>query len=201
MGACMTVQGMDDPVVGDSQPNIMKWETPGGWADEQYVLKEKFLSWSGEDFKAKTRSGRTVCRFKGNMIALNSTIHVKDMHEKEIYLLDQRFTALGKKFHIKQNGRVIAELTREVYFGGEQRWKLKAPTISQLYWTINGTHSGHRFVFRNAKGQVVAKSGRSLWQMQDYNQYGVEIGPGTDCLLVLSVLAMMDTACDQDRTN
>jgi len=190
----MTVKGMKEPVVGDTQAPVMKWQTPGGWADQQYVLKEKFWSWSGDDYKAKTRSGRTVCRFKGDMLAFNSTIRVKDLNQKEIYLLDEKTVMFGKRFLIKQNGNVIAELTRETHFAGEQCWQLKVG--GRVYWNIKGTFYGHQFVFRNPRGNIVAKSGRSLWQMESYNTYGVEAGEGTDRLLLLSVLAMMDTAND-----
>jgi len=191
----MTVQGMKDPVGGDTQARVMNWETPGGWADDQYVLKEKFWSWSGDDYKAKTRAGRTVCRFKGDIMAFNSTIRVKDLNQKEIYLLDQKTQMFGETFKIKQNGNVIAELKKDAHFAGQQNWQVHVG--GRVYWTITGTFYGHQFVFRNPQGQIVAKSGRSLWQMESYNEYGVQIGEGTDRLLVLSVLAMMDTANDQ----
>jgi len=197
MGACVTVQGMKDPVVGDTQAPIMKWAPEGGFSDRQFVLKEKFWSWSGEDFKAKSRSGKTVCRFKGDALAFNSTIRVKDLSGREIYLLDQKTVVFGKKFEIKQNGKIIAELTRDTHFGGEQRWELKVN--GRIYWRISGTHFGHKFVIRNAKGAIVGKSARDLWQMESYNSYGVEAGEGTDCLMLLSCLAMIDTACDQDK--
>lgn len=182
-------------------PGLVKGEAA------HYVLQEKLLSLSGEDFRVRDASGREVITISGANLNIGGAVLDKlyfkptDSAAGEEFSVERRIVAASTCYDLYRDGRCIARIEREL-FSLSPCYKFVYEQGERPSCTLkaSGSFSQRKYTFtREDGGQVVARVGRNLIEFfNDVDQYQVEVAAGVDAAAVLAVAVVIDEDHDEN---
>ncbi|KAL1413736.1 hypothetical protein Q8F55_001518 [Vanrija albida] len=162
------------------------------------VLKEKVLSWSGDDFGVKDQHGNVIVRVGGKVMSLRQRKVITDASGQTLFVLkDKIITFLKKMIGEDADGKQLFEVHHklgiktkvEVMFNN---YSTKAP----MKLTLKGDMWGGNADIIAEDGQVVAQIHRDLWNKKEFfadkQTYYVWVPPGVDLALISAVCIAFD---------
>lgn len=199
MGCCVEVQGMEE----DLSHLIVK--TPALVVDTYWIapklttlrIKERVLSLANEYMITNIDCNEHILKVHGKQFSLyNALLKVSDLSGNVIAILAEKTVTGSNMFEIQDSKKQVLAVMTKKYAFSEQLFEIRSPAPeSILFYTVNGTVFGHRYVIRNVDDQIVAKCGRDLLQISSFDKYGLIIGQGVD------VIAMICICCSIDEYN
>jgi len=181
-------------------PDLIKLEP------EAYVLQEKMLSFSGEDFRVKNVAGDTVMQIDGANVNLGGWVIDKltfrDAAGNKFCSLERRMLAASTCYDLySADGKVlVAKIERE--------WLSATPKYKFYYegdfnpfadFTAEGSFLDRTYTFKAGFGATIARVRRSSEIFNDVDSYLVEVAAGVDTAAILAVAVVIDEDHDEKQ--
>lgn len=178
-----------------------------------FVVKERLISFTGEDFDVYDKEGKPFVRVRGAMMHLpgKDKMRLRSIRgcDQEVCVLDRVLMAVTPSYDIYRGGlgaekvawieKEVVALTDtfDVYLAANGGiGPFKPPPI----YKVSGDFIDRNFVIKNQKGDIVAKVQKDgLIQFDEFNHYQVQVAPGMDAILVIGCICAIDEEFDNEH--
>ena len=178
-----------------------------------YALKERGLSFTGEDFDIyEITDGKNdpYARVRGALLHLPgkdkmSIRSITDGHDEEVGVLDRVIMARKPTYDIYRGGmdaekigwieKKVDGLTHafDVYMEGKGIFGVTGLFKQTPAYELTGDFIDRNFIMKNAMGKMVAKvEADGCIQFDAFNYYQVHVGPGMDSMFVIACACAID---------
>ena len=154
----------------------------------KYVMSEKWLV-LGDDFAITDGEGREVYYVDGKAFSIGDKLSFQDANRQEIAFIRQRLLAWGPTYEITRGGELVAVVKKKLFTLLKQRFFVDVPGPDDL--EAKGDFLDHEYEF-TLGGRTVAQVSKRWLTLRD--TYGIEVGPGTDDILILACAVVIDLA-------
>jgi uncharacterized protein YxjI len=152
----------------------------------RYQVREKLFS-IGDDFWVTDEQGSQVFLVDGKALRLRETFELKDSSGRIVATIRKKLLSFRDGMNIERDGQVIATVKKAIFSPLHHRSMVELPDGSEL--EAVGNILDKEFEIR-WNGSVLAQISRSWFRLRD--TYGVDIAPGQDDALILSVAVCLD---------
>ena len=209
MGACSSVEGIDEPVIPQQKPALCI--DPDYVCHSDMLLKMKWtMSWSGDDRIIQNEETKTnILQINSKSLCWNAMINLCAMNGKIIGKLDGKSQLFGwTKFKIinARTNQIIAWIERKStgwwhgYCNCSQQFIVHKPKKRGITYQIDGTFHNMQFVIRNKSGQIVAKSSTQFVKTGILSSsYGIQIAQGNDLTVIAAIMTAIAKYKTQER--
>jgi len=169
-----------------------------------YVLQEKLLSLSGEDFGVRDTEGNTVIQIEGANINLGGMVvdklGFKDGETGTKFIsVERRILAATTCYDIYDTkGECVAKVDREL-FSATPVYKFFYEGDANPFpdFKAEGTFSSRTYTFYAGLGDKIARVSRGQEAFRDVDTYQVEVAAGVDAAAVLAMAVIIDEDHDE----
>ena len=162
-----------------------------------FVLNQKLLSLTG-DLWIEDGQGNQAFEVDGKLLTLHGTHVLKDLNGQPLYEISKPLAPhLHKTFEIKKDGHVAATVQEAIFHLGGDKFKITIAGGQEL--TVHGNWSNRVFQVKDQAGQVVIDASRLWFSLRD--GYGIQIPPGFDVPLGLSICVALERVEAQEQGN
>ncbi|MBK7876153.1 MAG: LURP-one-related family protein [Planctomycetes bacterium] len=155
----------------------------------RYVMKQKWLSF-GDDFRVQDAQGRDLYYVDGRALSLGDKLSFQDMDGNELAFIRQRLLAWGPTYEILRDGRVVAQVKKELFTFFRCKFEVDVPGPNDL--EAVGDFWDHEYQFER-HGDVVASVSKRWFSWTD--TYGIDVSSSADDLIVLASAVVIDLVC------
>ena len=152
----------------------------------RYLVREKIFA-IGDDFWVTDEQGSQVFLVDGKAMRLRETFELKDTSGQVVAVIRKKLLSLHDGMNIERDGQVIATVQKALFSPLRHRSTVELASGDQL--EAAGNILDKEFEI-SRDGQVLAQISRSWFRLRD--TYGVDIAPGQDDALLLSVAVCLD---------
>ncbi len=152
----------------------------------RYLVREKIFA-IGDDFWVTDEQGSQVYLVDGKALRLRETFELKDTSGQIVAVVRKKLLSLHDGMNIERDGQVIATVRKALFSPLRHRSTVELAGGEQL--EAVGNVLDKEFEIRG-NGGVLAQISRSWFRLRD--TYGVDIAPGQDDALILSVAVCLD---------
>ena len=146
-----------------------------------FVLQERLLSLSGEDFVVRDIAGGVVLKIDGANVKIGGVVidklGFKDNKGAKFMSVERRILATTTCYDIyNNNGEVVAKIDRELF--------ALTPTYKFFYegdsnpfpdYYAEGSFSDRQYTFKSGSGAVIGRAFRAVEAFRDVDKYQVEV--------------------------
>lgn len=181
------------------------------------LVKEKFFSWSGDDFKIKTFPSREPfgngLKVKGKVFAIRDQMALVDGDNNLVAVCLRKFEVIGQTFKIYVPKPVLKDQqpSKQDYNGKKLYTyaEVRRVPLSMSQEVIMEGRAAPEFVITRAgsmwpKQRLIKKKGKPATLMQGgtwgerFNSYKITVNPGIDPCLMICVAAICDEMDEQN---
>jgi len=155
-------------------------------ASMRYVIREKIFS-IGDDFWVTDEQGNEIFLVDGKALRLRETFELKDRSGAVVATIRKKLLALRDSMDIERDGTVIATVKKAFISPLHHRSVVELNGGGEL--EAVGNILDKEFEIRSGE-TVLAQISRSWFRIRD--TYGVDVAPGQDDALILSVAVCLD---------
>jgi uncharacterized protein YxjI len=148
-------------------------------------MRERFFD-LGEDFSVEDESGRPAFRVDGKVLSLKKTFVLEDEGGHSLATIREPLVSLRDTVVIDRPGRPSATVRRPLLPHLRPRFHVELPDGDL---EVVGDIIGHEYTIRGDRG-TVARISRSWFSLRD--TYGVEVAPGEDAALMISIAVALE---------
>ena len=152
----------------------------------RYLVREKIFA-IGDDFWVTDEQGSQAFLVDGKAMRLRETFELKDTSGQVVAVIRKKLLSLHDGMNIERDGQVIATVKKALFSPLRHRSTVELASGDQLEATGNILDKEFEIT---ANGQVLAQISRSWFRLRD--TYGVDVAPGQDDALLLSVAVCLD---------
>ena len=150
------------------------------------MVREKVFS-IGDDFWVTDEQGNKVFLVDGKALRLRETFELKDSSGQVVATIRKKMLTFRDSMDIERDGTVVATVKKAVFSPLHHRSVVELPGRGEL--EAVGNILDKEFEVRSGR-EVLARISRSWFRMRD--TYGVDVAPGQDDALLLSVAVCLD---------
>ena len=170
-----------------------------------YVLQEKMLSFSGEDFRVKDLEGNEIITIDGGNVNLGGWVLDKLAFKdtatgKKAFSVERRALAASTCYDLySPDGELLAKVERE--------WLSATPKYKFYYegdmnpfadFEAEGSFFDRAYTFKAGWGDTIARVRRAPEIIKDLDSYAVEVAAGVDAGAILAVAVVIDEDHDEE---
>lgn len=176
-------------------------------APATYQLKEKMMSFSGEDFSVTDLMGEEVIKVEGANVNLGGVVidklFFKDKTGARMFSVERRMLAASTCYDIysADGSTLIAKIERE--------WLMALTPKYQFYYEgddnpfgdffAEGSFSDRKYTFKTPGGaENIAKVSRAPEVVRDVDTYAVNVAPGVDAAAIIAMAVIIDEDHDEE---
>jgi uncharacterized protein YxjI len=159
----------------------------------RYLVRERIFSFAAS-FWITDEDGVEVFYVDGQALRLRKTFELKDRSGAVLATIRQRLFALRGTIEIERDGAVIATVRRAFFSPIQHRYTIDLADGSRLEATGNFADKDWELV---GGGQLVGRISRQWFKIRD--TYGVEVEPGQDDALVISIAVCIDRLHEEQK--
>ena len=159
----------------------------------RYVMKQKWLSF-GDDFRIQDASGRDRYFVDGRALSLGDKLSFQDMQGNELLFIRQRLLSWGPTYELIRNGRVAAQVKKELFTFFRCKFEVDVPGPDDL--EAVGDFWDHEYHFER-RGEVVATVSKRWFSWTD--TYGIHVDNDADDVIVLASAVVIDLVCHDKK--
>jgi len=158
-----------------------------------YQVREKLLS-IGDDLWIENEAGERVFKLNGKALRVRETLVFEDTEGRELCKIQSRVLRVRDSMEIEgPDGERLAMVKKAVISPLRERWVVDRPDRPDL--KVQGNIVDHEYEIEE-DGRKVAEVSKRWFRVRD--TYGVEIAPGQDDVLMLAVVAAIDSMTERD---
>jgi uncharacterized protein YxjI len=152
----------------------------------RYAVREKMFS-IGDDFWITDAGGNRVFLVDGKAISLRHTFELKDLNGQVLATVHKKLISIRETMEIEHDGQVVATVRRALISPLHHRSVIDLFDGTQLEAVGNIFDKEFDIL---ANGQPIAHISRAWFRVRD--TYGVDIAPGENDALILSIAVCLD---------
>lgn len=158
-----------------------------GESRQRYKMHEKLVS-IGDDYWIENEAGERSFYVDGKALRVRDTLIIKDMQGNELYKLKEKLLRIKDTMDIQDTeGETVATIKKALITPLRDRWKVEVVNGPEM--DIQGNILDHEYKFEAGR-EKVAEVSKKWFRIRD--TYGVEIEPGQDNALILTITAALD---------
>eukprot|EP00316_Scyphosphaera_apsteinii_P013216 CAMPEP_0119310306 /NCGR_PEP_ID=MMETSP1333-20130426/18742_1 /TAXON_ID=418940 /ORGANISM="Scyphosphaera apsteinii, Strain RCC1455" /LENGTH=210 /DNA_ID=CAMNT_0007314467 /DNA_START=113 /DNA_END=745 /DNA_ORIENTATION=- len=168
-----------------------------------YILQEKMLSFSGEDFCVRDIHGDTVMQIDGANVNVGGWVldklGFKDSSGHKFCSVERRILATTTCYDIYVEGECVAKIDREMFsLAPEYKFFYEGDANPFPDFKAEGSFSTRSYSFKNGFGQTIARSSRGEEIVKDVDQYTIEVAAGVDAAAIIACAVVIDEDHDEE---
>jgi uncharacterized protein YxjI len=152
----------------------------------RYLVRERIFSIT-DDFWITDENGDKVFYVDGKALRLRETFELKDRAGNVLATIRKRLLALRDTMDIEHDGSVVATVRKAFFSPLQHRYLVDLSDGTQLEAVGNFIDKEWEI---SAVGRLVARVSRQWFRVRD--TYGVEIVPGENDALIISIAVCID---------
>lgn len=153
----------------------------------KYKMKERLIS-IGDDFPIENEAGARVYYVDGKALRLRNTLVIKDMQGNDLYKIQERMLRIKDTMEIERaGGGEAATIKKALITPLRERWTVKVPGGPDM--EVQGNLLDHEYRIERGR-EKVAEVSKKWFRLRD--TYGVDIAPGQDDALILTIAVALD---------
>jgi uncharacterized protein YxjI len=153
----------------------------------QYRMREKIFS-IGDDFWIETNRGAKAYKVDGKALRLRNTLNLEDAHGRVVAQVQERWMRMRDVMAIERDGQKIAEVKKAFVNIARDRFSIDLAGRG-ADMEARGNILDHEYHITQG-GRPVAEISKRWFRVRD--TYGIEIEPGADDALVLTIAICID---------
>ncbi len=159
----------------------------GAESIQRYKMHEKLIS-IGDDYWIENEAGERSFYVDGKALRLRDTLIIKDVQGNELYKLKEKLLRARDTMDILDaKDETVATIKKALIAPLRDRWKVEVVNGPEM--DIQGNILDHEYKI-DAGREKVAEVSKKWFRIRD--TYGVEIEPGQDNALILTITAALD---------
>ena len=160
----------------------------------RYQMRQRMIS-IGDDYTIENERGEHVFRLDGKALRVRKTILFEDMDGRELCRIQERMLRVKDSMEIETpDGDRIAMVKKAMITPLRERWVAHIENGPDLH--THGNIVDHEYTIER-DGDKVAEVSKRWFRVRD--TYGVEVFPGENDILILAIVAVIDTMAHPDR--
>ena len=169
-------------------------ERRGGDQQVHYQMRQRLFS-IGDDFWIETDTGQRAYKVDGKALRLRKTLIFEDPDGRELAKIQERMLHIKDSMEIEgPDGNRMALVKKAMITPLRERWIAKVEDGPDLH--THGNIVDHEYTIER-DGDKVAEVSKRWFRVRD--TYGVEVFPGEDDVLILAIVAVIDTMAHPAR--
>ena len=150
-------------------------------------MRERIFS-MGDDFWIEDEDGNQVFFVDGKALSLHETFELRDAAGNLRTRIRKRLFAMRDTMDIEDDGGVVATVRRASFSPFKHRYLIDLADGEQL--AAAGEFTDKDWQLTGGDGRIVGRVSRRWFRIRD--TYGVEVEPGEDDALVISIAVCID---------
>ena len=157
-------------------------------------MRQRMIS-IGDDYEIENDRGERVYKLDGKALRIRKTIVFKDMDGRELAKIQERMLHIKDSMEIEgPDGNRIAMVKKAMITPLRERWIAKIEGGPDLH--TKGNIVDHEYSIEQ-DGEKIAMVSKRWFRVRD--TYGIEVAPGENDVLILAIVAVIDTMAHPDR--
>lgn len=140
----------------------------------------------GQHFVIQDDTGTNRFVADGSLFTGRNMVVLRDMEGGELLVIHYHLTDDGRRFHMSRSGTLVAEMWQH-YNLRREHFTVRCPEYGDL--EVRGDWANHEYTFLKGE-QAVARVSKRWFSFHD--QYGVDIEPDQDDVLILACALVID---------
>ncbi|HEX3956774.1 MAG TPA: LURP-one-related family protein [Trebonia sp.] len=153
----------------------------------RYLVQERIFS-IATDFWIENENGERVFLVDGKALSLRETFELKDAYGNLLTIIRKKLFAMRDTMDIENGNGVIAAVRPAFFSPFRHRYEIDLADGVRMEATGNFADKDWNLIA--ADGRLVGRISRKWFSVRD--AYGVEVGPGEDDALVISIAVCID---------
>ncbi|KAJ7642245.1 tubby C-terminal-like domain-containing protein [Roridomyces roridus] len=161
------------------------------------VLKEKVISWSGEDFSVKDHLGNVVIKCEGKVLTMTDEKKFTDADGNHLFTLRNKLLHIHKTLEAEDpSGKVILKIKGAIQLFGSTMTATFTNFNGQIVDLVCKGDILDRKATITRDSQIVAQIGRNFLNAREMfagaETYQVSVAPGVDLALIAAICICVD---------
>jgi uncharacterized protein YxjI len=165
----------------------------GAAAGTVYQMRQSMFS-IGDDFWIEDNAGRRAYKVDGKALRVRQTLLLEDPGGRELYKIQEKMLRVRDTMDIEGPGGKVATIKKALISPLRERFDVEFAAGGG--WHVQGNIVDHEYRIESDAGQI-AEVAKKWFRVRD--TYGVEIAPGQDEALVLTVAIAIDSMTHPTR--
>ena len=159
----------------------------GAESVHRYKMHEKLVT-IGDDYWIENEEGKREFYVDGKALRVRDTLIIKDVQGNELFKLQEKLLRIRDTMDIQNaEGETVATIKKALITPLRDRWKVEV--ASGLEMDVQGNILDHEYKIEAGR-EKVAEVSKKWFRIRD--TYGVEIEPGQNNALILTITAALD---------
>jgi uncharacterized protein YxjI len=159
----------------------------------RYLVQERIFS-IGDDFWIEDEDGNQAFFVDGKALSLHETLEFRDAAGNVLTRIRKRLFAMRGTMDIEDGGGVVATVRRASFSPFKHRYLVDLANGERL--EAVGEFTDKDWQLTGGDGRIVGRISRRWFRIRD--TYGVEVEPGEDDALVVSIAVCIDRIHDNE---
>jgi uncharacterized protein YxjI len=165
-----------------------------GGETTRYQMRQRMIS-IGDDYVIENDRGERVFKLDGKALRIRKTIRFEDMDGHELAKIQERMLHIKDSMEIEgPDGNRLALVKKAMITPLRERWIAKIEDGPDLH--THGNIVDHEYTIER-DGEKVAEVSKRWFRVRD--TYGIEVAAGENDVLILAIVAVIDTMAHPDR--
>ena len=160
----------------------------------RYKIRQNLIS-IGDDFWIENEEGKKVFKVDGKVLRIRKTLVFEDAKGKKLAQIQERLLAIKDTMVVEDaDGKDLAVIKKALIAPFRDRWDVKVKNGPDL--DVQGNIIDHEYTIKQGRDKV-AEISKKWFRLTDNN--GVEIDPGQNDILILSIAVAIDMMTHPDK--
>jgi uncharacterized protein YxjI len=152
----------------------------------RYRMREKLLS-IGDDYWIETEGGERAFKVDGKALRARSTFVLQSPSGDELFKIQERELRIRDTMKVERDGDTVATVKKALVTPFRDRFTVQLEAGGEL--SAKGNVVDHEFEIER-DGDKIAEISKRWFRVRE--TYGIEIAPGQDDALILSLTVCID---------
>ncbi len=152
----------------------------------RYRMREKLFA-IGDDSWIETEDGEKAFKVNGKAMRIRSTFILERPSGEELYKIQEKKLHIHNTMEVEREGRTVATVQKALITPFRDRFSIELESGIELH--AKGNFVDHEYEIER-DGDQVAHVSKRWFRVRD--TYGIEIVPGQDDALILSMTVCID---------
>ena len=172
---------------GTSTPSSVPSSGQAAGGVQHYKMREKMIS-IGDDYWIENEAGERAFKVDGKALRVRETLVIEDAQGNELYKIKEKMLRVKDTMEIEDaEGKTAATIKKDLINPLRDHWKVEVANGPEM--DIQGNLLDHEYKIEAGR-EKVAEVSKKWFRIRD--SYGVEIEPGQNAGLILTIAAVLD---------
>jgi len=159
----------------------------------RYKIRQNLIS-IGDDFWIENAEGQKIFKVDGKVFRIRKTLVFEDAQGKKLAQIQERLLTIKDTMVVEDaNGDQMAVIKKALISPLRDRWSVKVKNGPDL--DVQGNFLDHEYTIKQGRDRVAEVSKKWL---KITDTYGVDIEPGQNDILILSIAVAIDMMAHGD---